>query len=75
MSSNGETKPKLQYSKGSTTLYMTTFCSAQELCLKFLDFDFFLKISKYLGWRNDLNQSCSTKKDLKLSRSNIFHLN
>ena len=39
MSSNGETKPKLQYSKGSTTLYMTTFCSAWELCLKFVDFE------------------------------------
>jgi len=44
MSSNGETKPKLQYSKGSTTLYMTTFCSAQELCLKFLDFEIFFLI-------------------------------
>lgn len=44
MSSNGETKPKLQYSKGSTTLYMTTFCSAQELCLKFLDFEIYFLI-------------------------------
>lgn len=72
MSSNGETKPKLQYSKGSTTLYMTTFCSAQELCLKFLDFDFFFKNSKYLGWRNDLNQSCSAGRYMHFLVDNFF---
>lgn len=74
MSSNGETKPKLQYSKGSTTLYMTTFCSAQELCLKFLDFEiyFFKKNSKYLGWRNDLNQSCSAGRYMHFLVDNFF---
>ena len=73
MSSNGETKPKLQYSKGSTTLYMTTFCSAQELCLRFLDFEFFLIfISKYLGWRNDLNQSCSAGRYMHFLVDDFF---
>jgi len=74
MSSNGETKPKLQYSKGSTTLYMTTFCSAQELCLKILDFEiyFFKKNSKYLGWRNDLNQSCSARRYMDFLVDNFF---
>ena len=36
---------------------------------------FFMNLSNDLGWRNDLNQSCSTQKDIKLYRSNFFHLN
>ena len=35
----------------------------------------FMIFSNDLGWRNDINQSCSNQKDLKLSHSNFFHLN
>ena len=57
-------------------LFYLKLFEVHKLFFKFLEFwtSNFLNLSDDLRWRYNLNQSCSTRRDIKLFSSNFFHL-